>query len=164
MSSQEYPNVDGVAPSWADIQVSASIADGALVDVADIKAISTGRTLEVGTQMRAGKVHKRTRGSVTTEASITFYRDGFQRFVKKLKEVAPREGSRVLIGLVEFDVLVQHTVPGDDTVYMRKIIGARVGGDTMNGAEGTDAQEVEVPLHTKDIVDIDEDGDELALL
>lgn len=164
MANQEFPNVDGVAPSWADVKVTAAIAGGSLVETPDIQAINTGRTLEVGTQMRAGRVHKRTRGQVTSESSITFYRDGHTAFMNALTELAPRQGNRALLGLVEFDVTVQHEVPGDPTIYTRKLVGCRLGGDTMNSAEGTDAQVVEVPLHVKEIIDINKDGIEQVLL
>lgn len=164
MATQEFPNVDGVAPSWADIKVTAGVSGGSLVETPDIQAVNTGRTLEVGTQMRAGRVHKRTRGQVTSEASITFYRDGYSAFIDALAEVAPRDGNRALIGLVEFDITVQHEVPGDPRIYMRKLVGCRIAGDTMNSAEGTDAQVVEQPLHVKEAIDINGDGTEIVLL
>jgi len=164
MANQEYPNVDGVAVSWSDIKVTASVSGGSLAEAPDIQNVNTGRTLEIGEQKRAGVTHKRTRGMVSQEASLTFYRDGYHAFMDALAEAAPLIGNERKLGLVTFDVFVQHEVPGDPRKYMRKLYECRIGGDTMNSAEGTDAQVVEVPLHTKRIADIREDGTELVLL
>lgn len=163
--NNEFPVLDGIAPSWADITVRASPAGAPLIDMKDISAIHTGRTVEVGEQRGAsgGRVMKRTTGQVSYEASITFYRSGFQRFMRALALIAPPRGNQKIVSLVHFGVQILHTPPGDVEIYERRIKGCRVLGDTLDGAEGTDADTIEVPISPIEIVDVI-DGKEIVLL
>jgi hypothetical protein len=167
--NNEYPVLDGIAPSWADLSVKLTGADITLLEMRDIKAINTGRSVEVGAQRGAtgGRKKKRTTGQADEEASWTLYRDGFQRMLRTLKAAAESKGyvrgNEVLISLVHFDIIWFMTPPGDPDIYERRVYGARVIGDTMNSAEGSDAQEVEVPLSVAKIADII-DGKEIVLL
>src|ERR1044071_8644261 len=124
MSFFSAPLLDGVAPSWADISVRISPSAGGggvagavigavanavvgnLLELGDIKAINTGTSVDLGEQREGGRVIKRTRGSVSYEASMTLYASGWQKLVKGLLAVAPRRGSQVLVSLVNFTVNV----------------------------------------------------------
>lgn len=163
--NNEYPIVNGIAPSWADIVVKASPEGAALVDLKDIAAISTARTVEVGEQRGAsgGRVMRRTTGSVSYEMSITFYRSGFQKFLRALAAIAPTRGNQKAISLVHFGVTIQHTPQGDDEVYERRCKGCRVLTDTLDSAEGTEADQVEVSISVVEIVDV-VDGAEVTML
>ncbi len=169
MVNNDFPVLDGIAPSWADVIVKISGSDITLLEMKDIKAINTSRAVEVGKQRGAsgGRVKKRTTGQQDDEASWTLYRDGYQRMLRTLMAGAESKGyirgNQRLISLVHFDIIWQMTPPGDPDIYERHVRGARVVGDTMNAAEGTDAQEVEVPLSVATIVDII-DGKEVVLL
>lgn len=161
MPNNDFPVLDGVCPSWADILVRATpmqggAPSGALIDLKDIKAINTEITVEVGEQQGAsgGRVMKRTTGQVKYSASMTLYRDGYQRFMRALMALAPSRGNQRLISLVHFGVQIQHTPPGSVEIFEYRLKGCRVLGRTMNSAEGTDAQEVEVPLSVLEIVDM----------
>jgi len=161
-----YPVLDGVAPSWADIIVRcARFADGALFDMEDIAAINTGTALEVGEQRGAsgGRVRKRTTGQSSNTASMTLYRDGYQKMLRKMAEVAPVRGNQRIISLVHFDIQVQHTPPGSAEIFEYRVKGCRIAGRDLNGAEGTEADRVEVPLSVIEIADII-DGKEVVLL
>lgn len=159
----DYPILDGIAPSWADIIVKATLFTGPLLRVKDIAAINTASNVEVGEQRAGGRVMKHTTGALTDEASLTLYRSGYQQFIKKLMLIAPNRKAQKIISLVYFDIQVQHTPPGSTEIFEYHLRGCRVGGRTMNGAEGTDADQVEVPLHIKQIVDI-VDGVEVVML
>lgn len=162
--SNDFPVLDGIAPSWADITVKMMGSNITLLDMRDIAAINSSRTLEVGEQRSpSGLVIKFTTGAASHEASWTLYRSGFQKMLRRLLAAAPRRGNQALISLVHFDIEIQHTPPGDTEIYMRRLKGLRVGGDTLNGAEGTDADKVEVPLKVKQIADVI-DGVEVVLL
>lgn len=165
MPNNDFPIYDGIAPSWADIIVRATPSGAAIVDMKDIFSINTGITVEVGEQVGAsgGRVMKRTTGSVKYEATITFYRSGYQRFLRALMDLAPPRGNQRLLSLVHFGVQIQHTPPGDVEIYETRLKGCRVLGRTMNTAEGNDAQQVEVPLSVIEIVDMI-DGAEVARL
>jgi hypothetical protein len=163
--SNEFPVLDGIAPSWADIIVRAAGSSGPLLDMKDIAAINSGTSVEFGVQKGAsgGRVIKRTRGEVSYEASITLYRSGYQKLLRAWKELAPRRGNQRLVSLVHFGIQVQHTPPGDVEIYEYRIKGCRIAGRTLNSAEGTDADKVELPLNPLEIADII-DGEEVVML
>jgi hypothetical protein len=163
--STDFPVLDGIAPSWADIIVRATPAGGALIEMKDISAINTGRSVEVGEQKGAsgGRVIKRTTGEAKYEGSLTLYRSGYQKLLRGLMELAPSRGNQRIISLVHFGIQVQHTPPGDVEIYEYRLKGCRLIGGTVNSAEGTDADTVEVPLSVLEIVDMI-DGVEVVML
>lgn len=165
MTSQAYPALNDIEPSWADIAVTATVTGGALVDMADIAAIKFTDKLEVGTRegTSGGRVMARTTGKVSYEASVTFYRSGFRRFLKALMENAPTRGNQLRVGLVGFDIMIQHTPPGEDEIYQTKIKGCRYLGGSDDMKEGTDADKIEVTISTIEIVRII-DGKEVLLV
>lgn len=165
MPNNDYPTLDGIVPSWADIIVKASPYGGALLDIKDIAAINTGTTVEVGSQQGAsgGRIMARTTGAVTHEASWTLYRSGYQKLVRGLQLIAPVRGNQRLVSLVHFDIQVQHTPPGSIEIYEYRLKGCRLLGRQMNSAEGTEAERVEVPLSVLSIVDV-VDGAEVVYL
>lgn len=162
----DYPVLDGIAPSWADIIVKAKPNGGSLVELKDIAALNTGSSVEVGEQRGAsgGRVMKRTTGAVSYEASITFYRDGYDRFIESLAALAPVRGSQKVLSLVHFLIEVQHTPIGSDRIFQYRLKGCRIMGDTLNHAEGTDADQVEVPLSVIERAHVLPDGSEAVML
>lgn len=165
MPNNEFPILDGIAPSWADIIVRAKPQGGPLIEMKDIAAINTGTSLEVGDQRGAsgGRVIKRTTGAGKQEASILFYRSGFQRFLRALAALAPRRGNQRLISLVHFGVQIQHTPPGDVEIYEYRLKGCRYMGRKMDAAEGVDAQQVDCPISIIEIADMI-DGEEVVMI
>ncbi len=164
--NNEYPILDGIAPSWADIIVKLTpTSGGVLVDLKDIAAINSASTLEIGEQRGAsgGRVIRRTTGSVSNEASITFYRSGYQKMLRELAKLAPVRGNQKLVGLVHFQIQVQHTPPGEEEIFEYIIKGCRLKGRTLNGTEGSDPDQVEVPMSVIEIADII-DGEEVVML
>lgn len=163
--NNDYPVLDGIVPSFADIGVKLTPYGASVLDVKDIAAINTNTTVEIGEQRGAsgGRVMKRTTGSASHEASWTLYRDGYQKMIRALMAVAPRRGNQALISLVHFDVQVQHTPPGSSESFEYVIKGCRFLGRAMNGAEGPDADKVDCSLNTIQIADII-DGVEVVLL
>lgn len=163
--SNEYPVLNGIAPSWADIAVKITPDGGPILDTKDIAAIHTARTVEVGEQRGAsgGRVVRRTTGAVSYEMSITFYRSGYQKLIRELAKLAPSRGNQKAISLVHMGVQIQHTPQGDTEIYERRCKGCRFLADTLDGAEGTDADQIEVPFSVIEIVDMI-DGEEIVLL
>lgn len=167
--NNDYPILNGIAPSWADIIVRCTPEGAPLIDVKDISAINTSATVEVGEQRGAsgGRVMRRTTGSVSYEASMTLYRSGYQKFMRALSAAAASKGlvrgNQHAIAMVHFDIQIQHTPINDVEIYERVIRGCRCLGSAVNGAEGTDADTVEVTLSPLEIVDII-DGKEVVWL
>lgn len=162
-AENDYPVLDGIAPSWADITVRIKGADTPLLDVKDIQAINTGTTVEVGEQKAGGRVIKRTTGEESCEASMTIYREGWNKLLRNLKAAAPLRGNQRRVSLVHFGINVQHTPQGSSEIYEYRIKGCRLTGRSLNGAEGTDADLVEVALNPIQIADM-VDQEEVVML
>jgi hypothetical protein len=166
-ANDKYPSKDGVACSWADIQVSVSATGAELLTLEDIKAINTGSSVEVGEQRAGGRVMKRTTGARSDEASLTLYASGFQKLLRNLKTAAESlgytRGAQVVISPVKFDLQFQYSLIGDEEIYECRIKGARYMGRTRNDSEGTDPSEVEVTLSVLEVVDV-VDGTEVIAL
>lgn len=160
-----FPSLNAIEPSWADIQVTGTVLGGLLIDMSDIAALKWARKVEVGERRgtSGGRVMARTTGSLSHEASATFYRSGVRNLVKALMPLAPIRGTQSLISLVSFDILIQHTPPGEIEIYQTKIKGCRYLGDSDDMKEGNDADKVDVTLNPLEIVNII-NGQEVVLL
>lgn len=163
--NQLYPTLNDVEPSWADIGVTFTVGGGDLLEMVDIAGIKWSRKVDVGERRGAsgGRVMARTTGSGSQEASASLYRSGLRRLIKSLMAKAPTRGNQVAIGLVAFDIMIQHTPPGETEIYVVKIKGCRYLGDADDMKEGTDADKVELTLNPIEIVNII-DGKEVVLL
>lgn len=151
MAQQEYPSLNGIVPSWADIKITLPIYDGQSVEETDIAAIKWSDKVDKGVMRgtSGGRKKARTTGQYDADASITFYRSGWRRFRSGLVAINQK------ISLVGFDVLIQHTPPGESNIYNVKISGCCVIGRSHDMSEGTDPEKVEIPLS---VMVIDEDG------
>lgn len=165
MATAAYPTLNSYAPSWADIATTYTIDGGDLIEMSAFDDISMSDTVEIGEQRGAsgGRVMFRTTGSKKSEAKATFFRSGFRQLVRGLVKKAPERGNQKMISLVGFDILIQHTPPGESDIYVAKIKGCRLLGRSWTFAEGNDADKVEVTLNPMEIVDII-DGVEVVLL
>ncbi len=163
MSAFEFPVIDGVAASWADIAVRISGVGLPLLEIGDISALSSSWTVEVGEQREGGRVIKRTRGSVSYEASMTLYASGFQKLMRGLAAAALLTGNQKAISLVPFSVNIQWTPPGSIDILQRRIKGCRILGNTQDSSEGTDATQFELPLSPLEVVDVI-DGVEISAI
>jgi hypothetical protein len=163
--SQEYPTLNGIAPSWADITTVFDVVDGASVKDIDYAGFKYNSTVEVGAQMKGGVVVKRTTGQKKDEASATFYKSGLRQLMDLLAATAPTRGARKLIGLVPFSISIQHSPPGADPsdIYEVRLRGCRLLKIDETLAEGTDAEKVEIDLAPIEVIWL-RNGVELALL
>jgi len=105
----------------------------------------------------------RTTGQGSQEASMTVYRSGFRKLLKSLMAKAPTRGNQLVIGVVAFDVLIQHTPPGETEIYTTKLKGCRYLGDSDDMKEGADADKLDITLNPIEIVQII-NGQEVVLL
>lgn len=169
MANQLFPSVNGIDPSWSDIQITFNVTDGVSLTIDDIAGVKATRKVDVAVSRGAsgGRPKRRTTGSVEYDASLNLYRSGRRKLIKALIPIAESlghvRGNQTLIALVTFDVLIQHTPPGETEIYSRKVKGARYLGDTDDMKEGNEADQQEVPLSVIEIVDII-DGKEIALI
>ena len=165
MATNEFPTYNGVAVSWADVNLRFSPTGAAVLETSDFKDISTSRKVEVGDVYGAsgGAPMNRTTGQAKYEGTITLYRIGYQKLLRALKPVAPIRRNRRILTLVHFGVQVLHTPFNSVEIFDRRIKGARVISDELKSAEGIEADTVPVGLSIIDIVDMI-DGEEVALL
>ena len=105
----------------------------------------------------------RTTGAVSYEAEAEFYRSGYRALLKALMQNAPTRGNQKLIAGVSFDILIQHSVPGDTEIYTTKLKGCRFLGESDDMKEGSDADKLTLTLNPIEIVNII-GGVEVALL
>lgn len=163
--NNDYPILDGINPSWADVIIRVSAPGAPLLETRDIKSIATSGKLEIGTIRGAsgGRVMSRTTGQSDYEASLTLYHAGYVKMLKGLRALAPKRGSQRAMGLVHFGLQLMFSVPGSAEIFERRLKGCRIAGFTGNSAEGVDANEVEVPLSVIQIVEVI-DGEEYVLL
>ena len=158
MASQEYPTLNGVEPSWADLDgPSFIIYGGPTIKTPDLKAINWEESLEVGTVRGVGGAkRKRTSGQADSGGGITFLQSGWKAVRDALMAVAIARGLSGY-GKVPFDVVYQYTPPGDDDspIHKLKIVAARIVKASAKAAEGPDAQEVEAELN---VMRVEQDG------
>lgn len=156
MVNQAFPSLNDIEPSWADIATTFTISGGVLIPMADIAAIKWSRKVEVGEKRGAsgGRVMARTTGQGSQEASATLYRSGLRRLLKGLMANAPTRGRQTIVSLVSFQILIQHTPPGENEIYQTKLKGCRFLGDSDDMKEGNDADKVEITLNPLEIVNI----------
>lgn len=163
--NQAYPSINDIAPSWADIGITFTVGGGDALDMMDIAAIKWSRKVEVGDQRgtSGGRVMARTTGQGSQEASATLYRSGLRKLLKSLMSKAPTRGNQKVISVVAFDILIQHTPPGETEIYTTKIKGCRYLGDSDDMKEGNEADKLEITLNPIEIAQII-DGQEVVLL
>jgi hypothetical protein len=167
--NQAYPSLADIEPSWADIDVTATITGGALLEMADIKSIKWSRKVEVGEKRGAsgGRVMSRTTGSLSQDASAVFYRSGTTALLTNLMNQAVilgyTRGNQVIVSLVAFDIMIQFTPPGTSDIWETKLKGCRYLGDVGDMKEGADADTWECTLNPLEVVELI-NGVEIALL
>lgn len=155
MAEQEYPSLNGVEPSWSDIDCKFPVYGGTIWKPGPaIAAVEWDDNVDVGDAPGAngGKKWRRTTGVYGCNAKATFYRSGWRAFRQELKQKSRR------LSLVGFDLIIQHTPPietGDTGIYTVLIKGCRITGRALKHAEGTDADKIEIALNPMTVEEID---------
>ena len=154
--NQSFPLLDNIAPSWADVAMTIKGASTPILKTEDFKAMSTGTTIEIGKLRGAsgGRVRRRTTGSVDYDGSITLYRQGWQALLANLGPAMLTRGNQRVYGIIHFSVQFLWTPPGSVEIFETRVKGARMLGRTLATAEGTDPDELEVPISPGEIVDV----------
>lgn len=167
--NSEFPEFNGVAPSWADVQCLFAFDGLPLLTMADFKSIDTGSSLDVGEQRGAtgGRVKKRTSGLAKYTAKATLYADGYQLFLRRIiakaKAIGAVRGNQVVMRYVHFNITIKQTPFGTTEIFERRVKGCFFAGRDSNFSEGNDASEVDVTLNPIEIADV-VDGVEAVLL
>lgn len=164
--SNEFPLLDGFAPSWGDLSCTLTPSGAPLLEMIDIKSIKTTMSLDVGEQRGAtgGRLYAVTTGSAKDEAEMELYYSGFVKMLRGLRGLAPLvRGNQRALSLVRFGIVYQFTPPGSTEIYEVRIKGCRYTGRDHAPAEGPDAVTASVKLNPMQICDV-VDGEEMVLL
>lgn len=147
----EFPTINEIEPSWADVSIALPLYGGPTVTTKDIAALKFSDKVDVGVKRgtNGGRKTGRTQGMLDNDASITFYLHGWKLHRNSLAMIDRK------ISLVGFDIICQWTPPRSIDIISVKILGCRVVGRTWDLAEGPDAQKIEIPLN---IMNIEEEG------
>jgi hypothetical protein len=167
-ANNEYPLLDGIAPSWADISAKIQATGVALFRAKDLKSLNSGSTVEVGVQQRGGRPYQTTFGALSHEAGLTLYMSAALRLKRTLKDAAlaqglVRDGNIAQISLVFFQIDYAFTPPGTVEIFERRLRGCRLLSDTESYSEGTDPATVDYKLHVTERLWV-VDGVEVSLL
>lgn len=164
---QSFPTMNEFEPSWADVTCKASIDQGQLLEIEDMAAFKWASKVDVGTRKRRGRPFARTYGDSSFEASMTVFRKCCRKFKRGLMAKAQAgglvRGNEVLIGLVSFDIIIQHSVIGSPEIETVKIMGCRLLGSANDLKEGTDPDQIELTLNPMKIYEVI-DGKDVLLV
>jgi hypothetical protein len=154
--SQEYPLLDGNAPSWADITTTINIQGGESFKDIDYKEIKWASAVALGEQRGAsgGRVMRRTTGELTETGSAVYYRSGLRKLLKAMAPQMQTRGNQRLITTATFNIVIIHKVPGDDEIYHHEMRGCRLTGLDATMTQGPDAEEIALSLNPLSNVDI----------
>lgn len=163
--AQDFPSMNQVESSWADISCGFDIAGGELIDETDIAGIKFDDKVNVGTRkgLSGGLITGSTAGEVESNLTITFYRGGLRKLQKALAAKAPTRRGQKAIALVFWNMIVQSTPVGSDEIYEHRFKACRLLGRGYDFKEGSDSDKVEVPCFVTQIVEVI-DGEEIVLL
>jgi hypothetical protein len=156
MADQSSASVNVHECSWADIQVTLNVPGGANVPVVDIEGWKWERKNERAISMgTSGRPKKRTRGAPSYAASATATRGGWMMMIEEIEKAAEAlgqvRGDQVIIGGIDFDVLIQHTPLGDSRIYAVKLKGCSLDGDSSDMKQGNEADMIELVLNPLEI-------------
>jgi hypothetical protein len=163
LANNDYPILDGIAPSWADVIVRSKVPGAPTLETKDIKAINTNCSISLGEQRAGGRLKMRSTGSSKYEASMNVYRNAWNEWLRNNGATMYTRGNQRIYGLVHFGLQIQHTPPGSVEIFEYRIKGCRITGRVLNGTEGDDVDVVELPLSPIEIVDVI-DGVEYVIL
>jgi hypothetical protein len=142
--------------SWADGEITILAPGGPTVPMLDLEAWKWSRKNERGeSRGLSGRVKKRTRGSSSCEASATATRAGWMLILETIEEIAlalnRTRDDKVIIGGIDFDVVIQHTPLGDSRIYAVKLSGCSLDGDSSDMKQGNEADMIELVLNPMEI-------------
>jgi hypothetical protein len=155
MAQELQPILNGVAPSWAEVKITAQVSGGVSLPSLDWKSFSFESKVDQGFQRGpGGRVTRRTTGQKTDTASGTLYATGFDELVAGLAAIAPKDGAgRAQISKVSFDVVILHSFDDDTAVREVTLKGCRLVKDAVSNDDGsTDAATVDIDLNPLEIV------------
>jgi hypothetical protein len=153
MADQTSESVNVHECSWADLEATLIMPNGGVtVKITDVEGFKWARKNERGeSRGTSGRPKKRTRGSPSYEGSATATRGGWMALLEAIEQAAIElgqvRGDEVIIGGIDFDVLLQHSPLGDPRIYTTKLKGCSLDGDSSDMKQGNEADLIELVLN-----------------
>lgn len=163
---QQFPTMNGVSPSWAEVQGTVNIAGGPSLPNIDWKAFSWDSNVERGEQRGpGGRVRARTTGKPNHTASATVYQSGLLTLVRALIPFAPKDSAgRPQLSKVKFDLVLKWSVNNDPDIIERRFKGCSLDKDAGSADDGSvDPTAIDIDLNPLEITMV-VDGQEVVLL
>lgn len=149
------PTLNRIAQSWSDIKPSIQIVGGEAFEGEDFADVSWSSEVAVGMQRGTGGATKKsTRGALTENGSMILYAAFFRAFLEALSNIAPEKNGLREASLVFFDLMIQHTPPGETAIFHTELLGCRLLKFDEKNAEGDDPDKVECGLYIGQIVKV----------
>lgn len=145
MAKNDYPLINGVYHSWAEVQlVFLPYGDG-IFRTADFNAVSFTEKLEPG-QVKGQGIIKRgtTIGEYSAEGSFSMLLNAHIKFLEVLARIARTK--KIPVGAVQFSMAMSwKAVPGAPIVKAA-LAGCRIKERGFDGSPSPDATVVETPI------------------
>jgi hypothetical protein len=168
MADQSSASVNVHECSWADLSCTLIVPGGPTVSIVDIEGWKWSRKNERAiSRGTSGRPKKRTRGQPDYEGSATATRGGWMILLEAIEAAAVALGrvrdDKVMIGGIDFDVLLQHTPLGDSRIYSVKLTGCSLDGDSSDMKQGSETDLIELVLNPLEIATKSATGNWLVL-
>lgn len=162
MALFQAPNfVNGVAASWADAALRVTGVTLPLLELPDIASLEFESSVERGSQMQGGRPIAFTRGVVSYSASLGLYLSGYDKLMGSVVTSAPTLRGKRVAGRIAFDLDFSYSPPDVVSIFQWRLKGCQIDGHSLSGAEGSDAQQITVPMSVLEIVYV-KDGVEIV--
>ncbi len=168
MADQSSASLNAHECSWVDGSVSILAPGGATVPLLDIEAWKWGiKNDRAESRGISGRPKKRTRGQVSYDGSADATRAGWMVIIEAIEDIAVSLGQvrddKVIIGGIDFDVLIQHTPLGDSRIYAVKLSGCSLDGFSSDMKQGNAADIISMVLNPIEIATKSSSGKWLVL-
>jgi len=152
MANQSAASLNVHECSWADMEATINVPGGATVQVQDFEAWKWAAKNERGeSRGMGGRIRKRTRGQPSFEGSATATRGGWMQLLEAIETAAIAlellRGDQVIVGGIDFDVVIQHSPLGDSRIYAVKMKGCSLDGYSSDMKQGNEADMIELDLN-----------------
>lgn len=149
------PTLNRIIQSWSDIKSKIQITGGQALDTEDFADVSWKSEVSIGMQRGTGGATKKsTRGSLQDSGSMELYSASFAAFLEALSDLATEVNGLKEVSTVFFDIIIQHTPPGETAIKHTELLGCRLLAYDEKNAEGDDPDKVACTLFIGQIVKV----------
>jgi len=151
--------IQGKEVSFSEVKATAHVPGGESFEMTDWKDITWKTAVTVGKTRSRGTPNRRTSGISDFTAAAIFYRGGKIAVINQLAIIAEandliRDGDMVMWGMVEFDLEITFSYPGEDQISTIVLEGCRFIDDDEKSSEGEAPQEAALTIDPMNIYEL----------